>query len=134
MDYQRLGVEAIDDLVGNGVNYGAAMTMARDVEGADVIVVGGGNSAGQAAVHLSRFARSVTIVVRRPDLSATMSRYLIDEITYNPVIEVLGNHRVVDGGAEDGQLAWVDLGTSPAGSVSAGRSVASSSSWGEGAL
>ena len=109
VDYQRLGVEAIDDLVGNGVNYGAAMTMARDVEGADVIVVAGGNSAGQAAVHLSRFARSVTIVVRRPDLSATMSRYLIDEITYNPVIEVLGNHRVVDGGAEDGQLAWVDL-------------------------
>ena len=60
-------------------------------------------------MHLSRFARSVTIVVRRPDLSATMSRYLIDEITYNPVIEVLGNHRVVDGGAEDGQLSWVDL-------------------------
>ena len=78
--YRKLGVESIDGMVGRGVNYGAAMTAAREMEGADVFVVGGGNSAGQAAIHLSRFARSVTILVRRPDLRATMSSYLIGEI------------------------------------------------------
>ena len=108
--YRRLGVESLERLVGNGVNYGAAMTAAREMQGQDVIVVGGGNSAGQAAVHLARFARSVSILVRRPDLSATMSAYLIGEIAYNPRIEVQGCARVVDGGAEEGgRLAWVDV-------------------------
>ncbi|UUZ57878.1 NAD(P)-binding domain-containing protein [Nocardioides sp. B-3] len=60
------------------------------MEGADVIVVGGGNSAGQAAVHTARFARSVTIMVRRPDLTQTMSHYLINEIEYNRRITVGG--------------------------------------------
>src|SRR3712207_8386100 len=64
------------------------MTAARELEDQDVFVVGGGNSAGQAAVHLARFARSVTIAVRRPDLAETMSRYLIDEMSYNPRITV----------------------------------------------
>ncbi|KRF35237.1 FAD-dependent oxidoreductase [Nocardioides sp. Soil805] len=106
--YRRIGIESLDNLVGYGVHYGAAMTASREMEGADVIVVGGGNSAGQAAVHLARFARSVTIMVRRPDLSATMSHYLISEIGYNPRIEVLGSARVVDGGG-DGRLEWVDV-------------------------
>ncbi len=106
--YRRIGIESLDTLVGYGVHYGAAMTASREMEGADVVVVGGGNSAGQAAVHLARFARSVTILVRRPDLSATMSHYLISEIGYNPRIEVLGGARVVDGGG-DGRLEWVDV-------------------------
>ncbi len=106
--YRRIGIESLDTLVGYGVHYGAAMTASREMEGADVIVVGGGNSAGQAAVHLARFARSVTIMVRRPDLSATMSHYLVNEIGYNPRIEVLGSARVVDGGG-DGRLEWVDV-------------------------
>lgn len=106
--YRRIGIESIDGLVGYGVHYGAAMTASREMEGADVVVVGGGNSAGQAAVHLARFARSVTIMVRRPDLSATMSHYLVKEIGFNPRIEVLGHARVVDGGG-DGRLAWVDV-------------------------
>jgi thioredoxin reductase (NADPH) len=106
--YRKLGVAPIEDLVGAGVNYGAAMTAAREMEGYDVVVVGGGNSAGQAALHLARFARSVTIVVRRPGLEETMSKYLIDEIGYNERIEVLPSTRVVDGGGE-GQLEWLCL-------------------------
>lgn len=106
--YRRIGIASLDGLVGYGVHYGAAMTASREMEGADVIVVGGGNSAGQAAVHLARFARSVTIMIRRPDLAATMSHYLISEIGYNPRIEVLGSARVVDGGG-DGRLEWVDV-------------------------
>jgi thioredoxin reductase (NADPH) len=84
------------------------MTAAREMEGGDVVVVGGGNSAGQAALHLARFARSVTIVVRRPSLGETMSQYLIDEISYNERIEVLPCTRVIDGGG-DGQLEWLCL-------------------------
>jgi thioredoxin reductase (NADPH) len=106
--YRRLGVPSLEEFSGRGVFYGAAMTASRGMEDADVIVVGGGNSAGQAAVHLARFARSVTIVVRRPDLAATMSHYLISEIDYNPRIEVLGCTRVVDGGGDDA-LGWVEL-------------------------
>jgi thioredoxin reductase (NADPH) len=106
--YRKLGVAALEDLVGLGVHYGAAMTAAREMEGYDVVVVGGGNSAGQAAVHLARFARSVTIAVRRPTLTETMSRYLLDEIAYNPRISVETCSIVVDGGGE-GRLEWLVL-------------------------
>lgn len=108
--YRRLGVAPLEELVGAGVNYGAAMTAAREMEDRDVYVVGGGNSAGQAAVHLARFARSVTILVRREDLAATMSAYLIDEIEWNPRITVRACTEIVDGGAdESGQLGWLRL-------------------------
>lgn len=106
--YRKLRVEPLEQLVGNGVFYGAAMTAAREMEDQDVFVVGGGNSAGQAAVHLSRFARSVTILVRRPSLSETMSQYLVGEIEYNPRITVQTCTRVVDGGGE-GHLQWLCL-------------------------
>ncbi|EWT00789.1 thioredoxin reductase [Intrasporangium oryzae NRRL B-24470] len=106
--YRKLRVPGIEDLVGLGVFYGSAMTAAREMEGADVIVVGGGNSAGQAAIHLSRFARSVTILVRRNGLEATMSQYLIGEIAYNPRITVQACSEVVDGGGE-GRLEWVTV-------------------------
>ena len=81
--YRKLGVESVESLVGQGVAYGSAMSAAREAEGQDVVVVGGGNSAGQAAIHLSRFARSVTILVRRPGLEETMSQYLVGEIAFN---------------------------------------------------
>jgi thioredoxin reductase (NADPH) len=106
--YRKLRVDPLEELVGLGVHYGAAMTAAREMEGQDVFVVGGGNSAGQAAMHLARFARSVTILVRRPSLEETMSAYLIGEITYNSRITVRTCTEVVDGGG-DGRLEWLCL-------------------------
>jgi thioredoxin reductase (NADPH) len=106
--YRRLGVPALEELVGSGVFYGAAASTAREFDGADVVVVGGGNSAGQAAIHLARFARSVTLVVRRPDLTATMSAYLVREIEFNDVVSVLPCTEVVDGGGDE-RLQWLTL-------------------------
>ncbi len=114
VSYRKLRVEPLESLVGLGVFYGAALTAAREMEGYDVFVVGGGNSAGQAAVHLARFARSVTILIRRPSLEETMSRYLINEISYNPRITVLANSAVVDGGG-DGRLEWIAVRDSASG-------------------
>lgn len=106
--YRRLRVDPLEELVGRGVNYGAAMTAAREMEGQDVYVVGGGNSAGQAAVHLSRFARSVTILVRRESLVETMSSYLIGEIEHNNRITVRACTQVVDGKG-GARLEWLAL-------------------------
>jgi thioredoxin reductase (NADPH) len=108
VDYRRLGVPALEELTGRGVYYGAATSVAREMDGRDVYIVGGGNSAGQAAIHLARFARSVTVVVRRPGLAETMSAYLVKEIAKNARISVRPGSRVVDGGG-DGFLAWIDL-------------------------
>ncbi len=104
VSYRRLEVDELAPYEGRGVYYGAGMTTSRDMEGLDVIVLGGGNSAGQAAVHLARFARSVTLLVRRPDLTATMSTYLINEVSHNPRIRVRGSCRVVGGGGTGDRL------------------------------
>ena len=104
--YRRLGIPAVEAYVGRGVHYGAAASAAREVEGADVVVVGAGNSAGQAAIHLARFARSVPIVVRRRELAETMSDYLVREIAHNDVIRVETGTVVVDGGG-DSRLEWI---------------------------
>lgn len=116
VSYRKLRVPGVDALTGLGVHYGSAMTAARESEGYDVVVVGGGNSAGQAAVHLARYAASVTLMVRRPDLVATMSRYLIGEIEHNPRISVLACSEVVDGGG-DGRLEWLDVRDTVTGEV-----------------
>ena len=88
------------------MHYGAAVSASQEMEDRDVFVVGGGNSAGQAALHLARFARSVTLLVRRPDVSATMSDYLIREMKYVPRIRIQECAEVVDGGG-DGRLEWI---------------------------
>ncbi len=104
--YRQLGVAPIESLVGRGVSYGAAMGAAREMEDRDVVVVGGGNSAGQAALHLARFARSVTIMVRRPGLAETMSHYLVTEIENSHRVSVEPLSQVVDGGGT-GRLEWL---------------------------
>jgi thioredoxin reductase (NADPH) len=117
VDYRRLGVPSIEDLVGRGVNYGTAASTARDMKHKTVYVVGGGNSAGQAATYLARFADSVTILIRRPSLAETMSQYLVNEIEGNPRIAVRPCTSVVDGGGDDGHLAWLDLRDANTGQV-----------------
>ncbi len=89
--YRRLGVPSVEALVGAGVFYGAAVSEAPMVQGRRVFVVGGANSAGQAAIHLAKYAEHVTMLVRGPDLAATMSDYLITSITRRT--EHLGAHR-----------------------------------------
>lgn len=106
--YRTLDVPQVEQFLGRGVFYGGAMTAGRDMADQDVIVVGGGNSAGQSAVHLARFARSVTILIRRADLAETMSSYLIGEIEQNPRIRVLGRSQIVGGGGES-VLEFVDV-------------------------
>ncbi len=81
VDYRRLDTKGIGDFTGAGVYYGAANTEALSCRDKQVYIVGGGNSAGQAAMYLSKFAKQVTILIRREDLSSTMSAYLIDQIS-----------------------------------------------------
>jgi thioredoxin reductase (NADPH) len=108
VSWNRLGVPALEERLGAGVFYGAAATEAEAVRGQQVIVIGGGNSAGQAAVHLARHAARVVLVVRRDDLASTMSDYLVDEIDTLAEITVRLGTRVVNlDGA--GYLEWVEL-------------------------
>jgi thioredoxin reductase (NADPH) len=95
--WRRLGVPRLEALVGAGVFYGAAGAEARAMEAQDVCVVGAGNSAAQAALHLARYAASVTLLVRGPDLGASMSDYLVQEIEQAPNVAVRLRTRVVDG-------------------------------------
>jgi thioredoxin reductase (NADPH) len=108
MSYRRLGIPALDALAGAGVFYGAASTEARAMKDREVYVVGGANSAGQAAVHLARYAARVTMLVRGPTLADSMSDYLIQEIGSAANIEV--RCRVaVTGGAGPGRLDRLTL-------------------------
>jgi thioredoxin reductase len=98
VSYRRLSAPGLQPFVGASVFYGASSVEARTQTGRDVLVVGGGNSAGQAALHLARYARSVSLVVRSESLAESMSRYLIDQLEAAGVGLITGS-RVVDAGA-----------------------------------
>lgn len=94
VSYRQLEAPGVDRLVGNGVFYGAGISEARALGAVDACVVGGGNSAGQLALFLSRVGANVSLVVRGPHLSKAMSDYLVKEIGANERIRVLLNSQI----------------------------------------
>jgi thioredoxin reductase (NADPH) len=108
--YTRLGVQELEELNGAGVFYGGPASEAQGLKGLEVYVVGGANSAGQAALHLARYASRVTLVVRAQTLNSGMSHYLVRQIEATPNVEVRLGSQVVGGGG-DGWLEHVVVRT-----------------------
>jgi len=111
--YRRLGVDRLEEFEGSSVHYWASPLEADLAAGHDVVLVGGGNSAGQATVFLAGRARRVTVVARRP-LSATMSQYLIDRIAAQPNVEVIAGCEITELQGSNGVLdrvGWIDHST-----------------------
>src|SRR6266849_6717225 len=96
VDWRRLEIPGLDDLLGSGVYYGAGPSEAVTCTGCRVAVIGGGNSAGQAVVRFSRYAAHVTLLVRGSSLEASMSQYLITQVGKLPNVEVRTNTEVVE--------------------------------------
>ena len=99
--YRRLGVPKLEELMGRGLFYGAGVNEGPAMRGRKVFVVGGANSAGQAAIHLARWAERVTVLVRGESLAASMSDYLIREIDAAPNVDVRYHVQVVDAAGSD---------------------------------
>jgi thioredoxin reductase (NADPH) len=99
--YRRLGVPSLEALSGSGVFYGAAVSEAQAMWGQEVYVVGAGNSAGQAALHLAKYASRVTLLARGDSLETSMSQYLIKEIDAAQNVAIRLGTRVVDGGGRE---------------------------------
>jgi thioredoxin reductase (NADPH) len=114
VSYRRVGIPTLDALTGAGVFYGASTAAAHAVRREHVYVVGGGNSAGQATLHLSRSAGSVTLLVRGASLATGMSQYLREAIAAAPNVEVRTQTEVVGGGG-DGRVEWLELRDRPTG-------------------
>ena len=100
VSYRRLGVESLEALSGRGVYYGASVTAAHALSGLHAVVVGGGNSAGQAALHLARYCERVTVVVRAESLTESMSAYLVGAIDADPRVDVRTTSEVTAGEGE----------------------------------
>jgi thioredoxin reductase (NADPH) len=96
VDWRRLDVPGLDDLLGAGVYYGAGPSEAVSCRGCRVAIVGGGNSAGQAVVRFSRYASRVTLLVRGPKLSDSMSQYLVDRVNSLDNVDIRTGTEVVD--------------------------------------
>jgi thioredoxin reductase (NADPH) len=113
VQYRRLSAPGVEELLGAGVFYGASLCEAPATHGRTVYIVGGGNSAGQAAVHLARYAEHVTILVRGGSLANTMSSYLIDQIGQLPNITIRSNTQVTraDGAGRLEQLTLCNSAT-----------------------
>jgi thioredoxin reductase (NADPH) len=107
--YRRLDAPGVDELVGAGVHYGSAPSEAPSCRDRDVVVVGGANSAGQAALHLAEYARHVTVVCRADSLAQRMSRYLVDRIEAHDRIEVRSRSEVL-AARGNGNLETVVIG------------------------
>ncbi|MCE2495574.1 MAG: FAD-dependent oxidoreductase [Flavobacteriales bacterium] len=101
VNYRKLSAPGMDRFTGAGIYYGAATTEASACQDGDVYIAGGGNSAGQGAVYLSKFARKVHICIRREDLTSSMSQYLIDQIDGIENIEVLSKTEVIEAHGDD---------------------------------
>ena len=95
VDWRRLDVPGIDQLLGAGVYYGAGPSEAVTCSGCEVVIVGGGNSAGQAVIRFSRYAAHVTLLVRGSSVEASMSQYLVDQVRQVANVEVRTNTEVV---------------------------------------
>ncbi len=108
--YKKPDIANLERFEGQGIYYGATYIESQLCEGEDVTVVGGGNSAGQAAVFLSQTARRVHMLVRSGNLSETMSRYLIQRITQNPAIELHYNTEIIglEGNRQLERVTWLD--------------------------
>src|SRR6187551_3500917 len=107
MDWTRLDLEGIDDLVGDGVYYGAGRSEAAQCAGQDVVVVGAGNSAGQAVLNFANQTARVTMLVRGDRLSKSMSAYLIERIDAHPLIDVHLETQLTELNTTAGQLSAV---------------------------
>jgi thioredoxin reductase (NADPH) len=123
VSYRTLIQPGCEELKGRGIYYGTALTQAEDCAGQDVYIVGGANSAGQAAVYLSRFSKSVTMIVRAPSLAKSMSAYLVEQIEAIPAITVRARTEVVEahGDNELEGLTLMDMGTGETETVPASR-------------
>jgi len=108
VEWRRLGVPPLEALVGSGVFYGAAASESRAMTDQDVFIVGAGNSAGQAALHLAKYARAVTLLVRGDSVTKSMSSYLVRAVESTPNVLVRHRTEVVDGGG-DGSLESITL-------------------------
>ncbi len=106
--YRRLGLPSLDELTGHGVYYGTSVTAAHALTGLTAAVVGSGNSAGQAVLHLARYCAAVHLIVRGSDLGHSMSAYLVDTIAAHPTIHVHLNTEVI-GGQGTGRLEQVRI-------------------------
>lgn len=104
VDYRKLETQGIADFTGAGIYYGAAMTEASAFRGCEVFVVGGGNSAGQAAMHLSKFASNVNIIIRKRDLTSTMSAYLIEQLATRSNIHLMPCSEITCAMGNEGKL------------------------------
>lgn len=99
--YRRLNVPELERLRGAGVYYGGPLSESNAMAGKEVVVAGGANSAGQAALFLARYARKVTLAARADSLAASMSHYLTRELAATPTVEIRLNTEIVGGGGQD---------------------------------
>jgi thioredoxin reductase (NADPH) len=104
VSYRQLDAPGFSELTGAGIYYGAAVTEARSCGDQNVVIIGGANSAGQAAVHFARHAAQVTMLVRADSLERSMSHYLVEQLARLPNVDVRTQTQAVAAEAQDGHL------------------------------